>query len=244
MATERSRDTMAQRIGSLLNQADHAANEQEAEAFRDRAMQLIAKTGIEESEARGSLPEGTNVLEKLTFHLRGQYINQQQLLLGKIAQALHCDGVSAGNSRTGMDVTIYGVKIHTDRVRLLFSMLNPRMLAAASRTPPLGYTRGTRAYRVDWMLGYASRIGERLAAAEQAAATDRDTETGTTTQALVLVSDADRAKKAIERAHPKVAKNRYRRSPTATPYHDGRAAGERADLADRAQLRSRRSIGN
>lgn len=239
MATERSRDTMAQRIGHLLNQADNAATEAEADAFRDRAMQLIAKTGIEESEARSTLEGKTNdVIMALTFQLTGQFLTQQRMLLTNIAAALHCSTITLNNSREAKKVQVYGVKIHTERVRLLFSILNPRMIAGALRVvAPPRERRGTRALRLDWMLGYINRINERLTAAEESAAASRDAETGTTTQALVLVSDLERAKAARDKQHPDSTKSRtYSRHVQLSAYDQGRAAGERADLAGRAHL--------
>ncbi|WP_067481033.1 DUF2786 domain-containing protein [Nocardia amamiensis] len=239
MATERSRDTMAQRIGHLLNQADNAANEAEAEAFRNRAMQLIAKTGIEESEARSTLEGKSNdVIMALTFQLTGQFLTQQRMLLVNIAAALHCSTITLDNSRNAKKVQVFGVKIHTERVQLLFSILNPRMIAGATRLiAPPGDRRGTRALRLDWMLGYVNRINERLSAAEESAAATRDAETGTTTQALVLVSDLERARAALDKRHPDATKGRtYRRRVQVSAYDQGRAAGERADLAGRAQL--------
>ncbi|MGF6881712.1 hypothetical protein ABH933_001223 [Nocardia sp. GP40] len=244
MATERTRETMSDRIGALLNRADNATTPEEADACRDKAFALLAKHGITESEARGTLREGNNVIMKLTFRLQGQYLNQQRFLLTQVAQALHCTSVMYGNSRRGIKVIVFGVKIHTERVQLLTAMLNPRMMAAAARQkPPAGYRNSTRAYRVDWMLGYATSISARLAAAEHTAAADRDAEIGTTTQALVLVSDLDRATSARDAAYPQLGKNSYRRDITATPYYQGRLAGEQADLAEHGQLRNRREIG-
>ncbi|MGW4720613.1 DUF2786 domain-containing protein [Nocardia sp. NPDC004260] len=246
MATERSRDTMAQRIAHLLNQADNAATEAEADAFRDRAMQLIAKTGIEESEARGTLREGNNVVMALTFQLTGQFLTQQKILLINIAAALHCSTITIDNARNTKKVQVYGVKIHTERVQLLYGILNPRMIAGATRlTAPPGDRRGTRALRLDWMLGYINRINERLTAAEASAAATRDAETGTTTQALVLVSDLKRAQAALDKQHPDTTKSRtYRRRVQLSAYDQGRAAGDRADLLGRTELDGRRAIGN
>ncbi|WP_433635468.1 DUF2786 domain-containing protein [Nocardia sp. CA-120079] len=245
MATERTRDTMTKRIGALLARADNATTPEEADACRDKAFALIAKEGISESEARGTLREGNNVVEALTFQITGKYIAQQRYLLGSLCTALHCTAVLIERSRTSQKVKIFGVKIHTDRVRLLYSILNISMMATAARlTPPTGHRQNTHGYRIDWMFGYASRIGERLSAAEELAASERDTESGTTTQALVLVSDAERAEAAQVAAYPKTKSTGYSREVRKSTYDQGRAAGDRADLADRGQLRGRRAIGD
>lgn len=246
MATERSRDTMTERIGALLNRADNATTPEEADACRDKAFALLAKHGISESEARGTLREGNNVVMALTFQLTGQFLTQQRMLLSGIANALHCSPIIIDNSRHTKRIQVFGVKIHTDRVQLLFSLLNARMLTGANRliAPPWGQ-RGTRALRLDWMLGYTNRINERLTAAEESAAATRDAETGTTTQALVLVSDLERAQAALAQKHPDTTKNRrYSRRVGNSAYNQGRAAGDRANLIGRSQLDGRRAIGN
>ncbi|WP_280382131.1 DUF7168 domain-containing protein [Nocardia wallacei] len=241
MATERSREKMAERIGLLFNHADHAATEHEAEAFRAKALHLVATTGIEESEARGTRQEGNNAVVALTFHLRGQYLPQQVYLLGVLAAALHCSCVRTRRDHRRQEIKVYGVKLHADRVQLLFLQLNPRMAAAAMKLHPTpDYQRGTRAYRVDWMLGFATRIHEMLSGAEHTAAEARDAETGTTTQALVLLSDAARADAAANRQHPEATQSAYRRRPTQSPYARGRAAAEHVDLSNRTSLADRR----
>ncbi|WP_033247134.1 hypothetical protein [Nocardia carnea] len=239
--TTTKRENIAELVGKLLNLADDQAGTPEGDLCQQRAFALLAKHGISESEARGTTREGANVVECLTFRLKGRYLRQQIKLLTHISRALHCETVFW--ARRGV-AKVYGVKVHTSRVRLLFAILNPQMLAGAAKAmPPYWSGASARSYRIDWMAGYYTQIYARLSEAEQAAAHERDTETNTTTHALVLVSDADRAIAAKDRAHPTVKPERYKRTTYAADAVDkGRAAAERASLNQSEITGERRSI--
>lgn len=241
--TQPNTDSIRDRIGKLFNQADNVKGTPEAEAFEAKAFELLAKYGISESEARGTLREGSNVVEHLTFELKGSYLQQQNVLLHQIVRALHCEDVYTDFGRTMKRVDVYGVKLHTDRVRLLFAILNPRMVAAGSKVvKPWHSSVSTRAYRVSWMISYATTIGDRLAEAERNAAATADAKAGNNTQALVLVSDADRAVAAYKAAHPSTRDGGYRSRHDADAAMRGAAEARRADLGQ-TRVGGRQAIG-
>lgn len=240
MSGDTKRENMIAMIGKLLRQADSVPGTKEAEAFEAKAFELLAEYGIAESEARSAKGEatGSNVVEALTFQLSGKYLRQQMNLLCYIGGALHCESVMwAGSGK----VVLYGVRLHTSRVRILFAMLNPRMIAQAGReTAPVWSDVTTRAYRISWMTGYMYSIRERLVEAENRAAEERDALTASTSQALVLVSDKERAGRAMENAHGKVPKSRYRPTLADEALHKGIQAGREADLDGQTKLGSTR----
>ncbi|NKY19461.1 DUF2786 domain-containing protein [Tsukamurella spumae] len=236
MSGDTKRENMTAMIGKLLRQADSVPGTKEAEAFEAKAFALLAEYGIAESEARGTKDEqaGSNVVEALTFQLKGKYLRQQIDLLCHIGSALHCENVIWPADGK---VVLYGVRVHTSRVRILFAMLAPRMIAQAGReTAPWWSDVSTRAYRISWMSGYIYSIKNRLAEAEKRAADERDAQTSSASQALVLVSDKDRAQKAMEKANPRLKKDRYRPALAEDALRKGIQAGLEADLDDQNKL--------
>lgn len=236
MSGDTKRENMIAMIGKLLRQADSVPGTKEADAFEAKAFALLAEYGIAESEARSTTGEatGSNVVEALTFQLKGKYLRQQIDLLCCIGGALHCENVTWPGSGK---VILYGVRLHTSRVRILFAMLNPRMIAQAGReAAPVWSDATTRAYRISWMNGYMYSIRERLEEAENRAAEERDALTASTSQALVLVSDKERAGRAMENAHGKVSKSRYRPTLVDEALLKGVQAGREADLDGQTKL--------
>lgn len=233
-----SREAMLSRIRKLLAQADNVVGTPEAEAFEAKAFALLAEHGIAESEARAHQEQGTgqDVVEALTFNHAGRYPRQQQRLLIEIALALHCTVTTKSSDPTYSK--LWGVKLHTDRVRALFGILNPRMAAGVMDAvqPPFSY-ESTKAFRISWMTGYAASIGNRLERAEKEAADARDTATASTSTALVLISDRDRAIAARDKAIPNLRKASYKPRVTSDGYYQGREAGNRVDLDGGRKLR-------
>ena len=184
------------KVQKLLNQAADREGTAEAETYYAKAFALMAEYGFSE---RDFSDDGDEVIHR-EYELGGAYTDMQSRLLLAIATALHCTGFSLRVRRSTriQAVTLFGLKSHMERVELLFSMLNPAMLAAARCATGHSPCGSTVVQRRSFMSGFAHQIGVRLCAAENDVAED------TEEYALVLVDDrakADRAQQDYASKH-------------------------------------------
>lgn len=223
------RDEMLEKVRKLLAKAESVAGTPEADTFTQKALDLIAKYGIDETEALRTADSGPAPIVTIEIKLAGKFIPQQRVLLQRLAKALHCAPIwvsSQLDSETDREFVI-GTELHTDRVRVLFSMLLPQLLAGAKRTRPPEHVRtSTVSWRRSWIIGFVRAVSERLEASETTAANDAP---GT---GLVLVDDARRAEDELRNftnGRPtQRAKVRHRHNDEAG--RQGHAAGSKVGL--------------
>ena len=249
-------DKLKRRAAAILNQAANAANEHEKRVFQDKAFKLMADYGLSEAELRAMQADpGKVVLKRIVFS--GTYNFAQCQLMHRLAESLHCQSTHKTSYSSGM---IYGVESHVQRVVMLFEILAPQLIKEMSQTQPWQakdpdwkrttyWTAGekaaiTREHRRGFGIGFAEEIGVRLWRKENAMVTEarESADENQNKAALVLMADHEKAQKALELAHPG---KKLRVAQIKTPeegYHDGRAAGSRADMGDRT-LKNKIAIG-
>lgn len=234
--TEKIKD----KVQKLLNQAADRQGTAEGESYYAKAFALMASHGFDERDLN-SPDEGDDVVH-LTVELSGAYADMQAALLLGVAGSLHCTGFGQQVRRCTRisSVTIFGLRRHLDRVNLLFTLLNPAMIAAAGAivAGPFDAT-STVVQRRSFMTGFTHSIAYRLRAAEQSVA-------GTAGEyALALVDDAEKARQAQEdfgRHHGLFFENfRSQRTFDGESYGQGVKAGERSDLGQ-ARVGSRPAL--
>lgn len=223
--TEKIKD----KVQKLLNQAADRQGTAEGESYYAKAFALMASHGFDERDLNSS-DEDDDVTHEV-FELHGVYTDMQSALVLGIATALHCTGFAQRVYRSTRisSVTIFGLRCHLDRVNVLFTLLNPVMIAAAAEivAGPFDAT-STVVQRRSFMTGFAHSIAARLGEAEQSVA---DADDG---YALVLVDDTEKARQAQEdfaRDHGiYFADFRSQRTFDGESYGHGFRAGERSDL--------------
>lgn len=235
-------DKMLAKIRGLLAKADRTDNAAEAETFREKAFELLAKYGIDEAMAtRGGTTEEDvegNKLKAVTFTVRDAYAEERILLIWGIARSLHCAGI-----RLDVDkVQIWGVTRHVRRVRFLYDLLHSQMVSEASRARPknpfavglntmTGDVKNVTQYRADFMLGFSNRVSDRLRAQEARAAGMYDGTNGGSEAALMLADDYNRALAAMRKRYPNTSAGKAR-TGHGEGYGAGQAAGNRADVGN------------
>jgi len=172
--------------------------------------------------------------------------NRQAQLGTGLANALHCKPISsvepAGNTKC-LALYLFGKRRHVERVKLLWTLLNPQMLAQAKEVKgQLGVS--TTVARRSFMDGFAVRIHQRLAEAEKQAADDEVAES----YALALVDDKQQAEDAYQRwleDQRYCTVNRKRKRTThRESYNSGVNAANRADLNQTRVGGARAAIGS
>ncbi|HEY6791883.1 MAG TPA: DUF2786 domain-containing protein, partial [Trebonia sp.] len=155
---------MLGRIRALLAKAESTEFAAEAEALSGRAQELMARYSIDHAllaaqAGRSELPGGRRI------PVDSPYEEAKVALLNTVADANRCRAVWL--PELGL-VTVVGFDPDLDAVELLFTSLlvqaNTAMIRAGGKKDTLGNSR-TKAFRQSFLVAYAVRIGERLAAA-------------------------------------------------------------------------------
>lgn len=236
---QNAHEAMLDKVRKLFAKADSVAGTPEAEVFNAKAYDLLAKYGIDEVAARSTADAKPAEVVTVEVALTGKYVNEQRMLLATIARALHCRYLQV-HGRNPREIVV-GVETHVERARILFSMLAPQMLAGAARVHSPRAEVSTATYRRSWMRGFYWVVGERLGAAEAAAADGAAAGT-----ALVLIDDEQRAEQGVRdfAASMNMRVQSARRSKAG---HDaeaadrGRTAGRNVDVGA-AAVRGARAL--
>lgn len=231
-------DKVREKVQKLLNQAADRAGTPEGESFYEKAFHLMAAYGVDERDLAAP-DEGDEVVHK-HFDFGGSYSDMQARLLLGIAHALHCDGFYRRVYRSTRveGAEIFGLRRHTERVKLLYSMLMPVMMAQAREVEPTEWESAVVSRR-SFMTGFAAKIAERLREAEGSVAGSG------TPYALALIDDAEVANQAREAFAAaqglSVRSEESKRSLDPGAFFQGQDAGSLADLGQ-ARVRARPAL--
>ena len=226
-------DALLGRIRKLLAKAEAAGvTPGEAEALNGKAAELMARYGIDRAMLAAAEP-GTDKITDVWLDMDQPYARDKVTLCISLARALRCTGLYTDEK--GWDeqgnypmkvykVHVYGYQSDLDRLQILFTSL---LLQSAH-----GLARSGRRKTADkrtWIAGFTVAVTDRVNAAEQNAAADRDRETPAgTSVALVLADRSTLVENAFRAAYPDL---RYStRTLSGSGYNDGHAAGMRADI--------------
>jgi hypothetical protein len=234
-------------IRKLLAKAEGAATADEAEAYTAKAVELMARHGIDEA-LLGAADPGRDRIGAARVAMDNPYSAAKARLLGWVASALGCRCVlhEAWGGTVGA-VTVFGHESDRERVELLYTSLLLQATAQVVRLRPPRQGESVAAYRRSWLHGFAVEVHRRLTAAEQAAADEAraapPTGNGPSVE-LVLADRHERVDRAYGEAFP--ALGRARRSVlSGSGFGAGTRAGARADLGRTAVGRPRsRALGS
>lgn len=159
-------DPLLERIRKLLAKAESTTFEAEAELLTAKAQELMARHAVDRARLErgpaGDEPCMTRVL------LESPYVAVKAVLLAAVADANRCRAVGI----KGLDLSVVvGHAADLAAVDVLFTSLLVQAghaLAETSRGAAAGDRSRTPAFRRSFHVGFASRIGERLATANDA----------------------------------------------------------------------------
>ncbi|MCZ4125990.1 DUF2786 domain-containing protein [Streptomyces sp. H39-S7] len=219
-------------IQALLAKAENPGTpEAEAELARTRAMEMMAKYGVDEALLSDGQPSRDGITDRY-FDFPNPWAMSRVRLMCFIAQSVGCQAVHMGVQGAGgaRRVHIVGYESDVQRAEILYTSLVLQMLGGLSaQIVPFG-VRSARAWRNSWTLGFIERVIERLKAIEEAARAAASGETSATGRSgeLVLADRDAMVQAAYRREHPNVRTSRG--SYSGSGYGDGAAAGNRADI--------------
>jgi Protein of unknown function (DUF2786) len=229
-------------VRKLLAKADGAATPAEAEIYTAKAVELMARHGIDEALLAAARPE-RDAVATCRIPVRDPYSAGKARLLAWTASALRCRAVlhEAGGGRVAA-VTVLGFAADRARVELLYTSLLLQASSQLARQRPAWAGESVAAYRRSWLHGFAVRVHQRLVEAEARAAesaagarapsTAGPSATGPSV-ALVLAERSARVDRAYAEEFPQIGRAR-RAQLSGSGYAAGAHAGAQADLGGRA----------
>jgi hypothetical protein len=216
---------MLTRIRALLAKAEATGYPQEAEALTAKAQELMARYSIDEAvladrTRRGDVPGACRI------GVDAPYETAKAILLDAVASANRCRAV--WNSALGF-TTVVGFEPDLEAVELLHTSLLVQATAAMTRAEADQRAAGrkrTKTFRQSFLMAYAHRIGERLAAATQRVTADADAGSLLPVLAERDVAVADHA----GRMFPETVATRVRGVTDAAGWTHGMSAADSAHL--------------
>lgn len=231
------------RVRKLLAKAERAGTPDEAEIYTAKAVELMARHGIDDAVLSAADPlRSADRIGSVRIEIDDPYSAGKARLLGWTASALRCRWVMH-DARGGRvpAVTVFGFDSDRERAELLYTSLLLQAARPLAELRPPRPEESVSAYRRSWLYGFAARIHERLREAQSRAVRERDDEatdaagTGGST-ALVLSDRSDRVDRAYAEEFPSLRRAR-RPSVSGTGYRHGADAADRADLGAGPELR-------
>jgi hypothetical protein len=217
------------RVRALLAKAESTTFPAEAEALSAKAQELMARHAIDAVVVAGGSSPGAVASRRFT--VEDPYARAKVQLLTEVAGASSCRAV--WSQGLGI-VTVFGYAADLDAVDLLHTSLlvqaSAAMLGAAAGGP--GSRDRSRGFRNAFLLGFATRIGERLRAASARAVAEAARDHGSSLLP-VLASRDEAVDSAVADACPDLVTRRVSASD-GPGWAAGSAAARRADLGRRS----------
>ncbi|MDT7617781.1 MAG: hypothetical protein QOG20_1830 [Pseudonocardiales bacterium] len=231
-------------VRKLLAKADRAATPDEAQAYTAKAVELMARHGIDDALLAAADP-GRDEIGAQQIAMDDPYSAGKARLLAWTASALRCRAVlhEAWGGKVAA-VTVFGFASDRERVELLYTSLLLQAGSQLLRQRPARPGESVAAYRRSWLHGFAVEVHRRLTEAEAGAVAEHaGTSNGHRSVALVLADRSARVERAYAEAFPRMGRAR-RAMLSGSGFRAGAAAGERADLDGSALTpRTRRALG-
>lgn len=219
-------DAKLERVRALLAKAEATTFPAEAEAYTAKAQELISRHSIDEALLAGS--GGAEVVPYARrIGVDHPYESEKASLLNSVARANRCHVV--WSPEFGF-ATVFGFDADIDAVDLLHTSLLVQAHRAMARTEPPGGKAGRarlKTFRQSFLVGYAVRIGERLAEASRAALEQTENRAALVP---VLASRDVQVREARDRSFPSTSRGRGFRVASLEGWESGREAADAAQL--------------
>ena len=228
-------------IRKLLAKAEGAATAAEAQAYTAKAVELMARHGVDEA-LLGAAEPGRDEIGATRVPVEDPYSAGKARLLGWVASALGCRSVLHGAwAGKVAAVTVFGHASDRHRVEVLHTSLLLQATTQLVRLRPPDPGESVAAYRRSWLHGFAVEVHRRLSDAERAAAATAEHPVPGTSVALVLADRHERVQRAYAEAFPALGRSR-RSVLSGSGFGAGSHAGSRADLGRSRVGGSRRAL--
>jgi len=166
-----------ERVRALLAKAESTGFDEEAEAFTAKAQELMTRHSID-AALLASHAEGTQAGEQPTgvrIGVDDPYAQAKGYLLTVVGEASRCRTVLSPHFGFA---TIFGFEADLGSVELLYTSLLLQARRAMEDIGRTGKRARSRSFRQSFLVGFATRIGDRLRESAEATVADADHEQG------------------------------------------------------------------
>ncbi|WP_244375675.1 DUF2786 domain-containing protein [Streptomyces ficellus] len=212
---------MLARIRALLAKAEATGYPEEAEALTAKAQELMARHSLDEA-ALAARTHSADEPGALRIGVDAPYETAKAILLDAVASANRCRAV--WNETFGFS-TVVGFEPDLEVVELLYTSLLVQGTGAMTKAEAeqrKGGRKRTKTFRQSFLLAYAHRLGDRLAAASRRVADEEPTLLPVLAARDVAVTDR------ADRMFPETTTTRVRGATDEAGWRHGTAAADRA----------------
>lgn len=231
-------------VRALLAKAEASEYPEEAQAFTDKASELIARYAIDDA-LLWALDRAEDPSE-LRLVLLAPYLSQKAVLVDAVARAQGCRAVRLGQRPgTGKEqVSVVGYPSDLQWVETLVTSLLLQLTTAMLAGAPKGVSPAASAgWRRSFIVGFADAVRTRLDADRQAcargAATDSSASPAAPSAELVLLERDQIVADEFRRRFPRIRSSWTSSGSSRSGADAGRRAGNEASLARGAVGRTR-----
>jgi Protein of unknown function (DUF2786) len=232
-------ESLVQRVRKLLDKAEATTNVHEAEAFSQKAAQLVALHRIspERLEAVG---RGDGELGIVEINVgRGAYVRARLALLAAVSEP-HDVRVVYQATPAGTIGFAAGFRRDLDVVEMLYESLHQQASAQMAEIKR-GSGGATQRYRRSFLFGFADRVGQILAEAK-AGAEEAVVQAQASSTALAIRERREEVDGYVRESWGRVRAAAAPSSVGPDGWHSGAKAAERADVG-RKRVGGRRGLG-
>lgn len=229
---------MLSKVRALLAKAESTEFEAEAEALTAKAQDLMARYSLNLAMVEaGAGMTGDPTSRPIV--LEAPYVDTKALLISSVAVANRCRTVWM---TTPPHAVVFGFPADIDAVELLYTSLliqaAQAIQAAGSVRDHVGRSR-TRSFRRSFLIGFASRVGERLR--EASAATTEEVESELGVSLLPVLADRSaQIDRLVDATFPRATTTSFRHS-NGHGYLAGRVAADLASIDTRHAVSTSRA---
>lgn len=219
------------KVRSLLAKAESTGFPEEAEALTAKAQQLMDRHAIDRAMLAASAPDTGSVPEGRRITVDAPYGREKFLLLSEVARVNRCRAVFSSYSKVA---TVVGFADDQETVEVLYTSLLVQATTAMLARGEGPATR-TRRFRQSFLLAFATRVGQRLEAADREVVAEADRDHGGGVLP-VLASRAAAVEAHLDQLFPDLDHRRVV-VRDAVGWQAGTAAADRARLGREGTLR-------
>ncbi|MFF3326613.1 DUF2786 domain-containing protein [Streptomyces sp. NPDC002889] len=215
---------MLSRIRALLAKAEATGYPEEAEALTAKAQELMARHSIDDA-LLAARTHGPDTPSACRIGVDAPYETAKAILLDAVASANRCRAV--WNSAFGFS-TVVGFEGDLESVEMLYTSLLVQGTTAMTRAEAAqraGGRKRTKTFRQSFLMAYATRLGEHLAAVADEVVTED--------MLPVLASRDVAVADQTDRMFPRTTATRVRGVTDLGGWQDGTAAADQAQVTPR-----------
>jgi len=230
--TEPVAENKLERVRALLALAERAGTEAEAELARGRAMEMMAKYGIDQAMLAAAGKTKDSIVMR-AIKIVNPYSEAKASMLGWIAEAMRCRValVKDPSGRSVGVVEIVGYESDIDRAEILFTSLLLQATGQVIHVKPSFWENvSTSRYRKSWFYAFGVAVTKRVKAMEDQAEVEYVPTDAVAGTALVLADRRSQVELTFKTYFPNTTAGKA--IDLGAGARQGYSAGQRADIGN------------